>query len=94
MARNVSRGHADDAAHAGHDAHAHGGSSATDEAPDAHGHMAVRRTKVPWVVTVPLILLAIPSVYAGWMYIEPMLFGGYFGNSIFVRPSRTPSSPS
>jgi NADH-quinone oxidoreductase subunit L len=24
----------------------------------------------PWVVTVPLILLAIPSVYAGWAYIE------------------------
>ena len=33
----------------------------------------------------PLILLALPSIYAGWMYIEPMLFGGWFGDSIFVR---------
>jgi NADH-quinone oxidoreductase subunit L len=40
----------------------------------------------PWVVTVPLILLAIPSVYAGWAYIEPMLFGEGLGNAIKVRP--------
>jgi NADH-quinone oxidoreductase subunit L len=40
----------------------------------------------PWVVTVPLILLAIPSVVAGWIAIEPLLYGGYFGNSIFVLP--------
>jgi NADH-quinone oxidoreductase subunit L len=40
----------------------------------------------PWVVTVPLIMLAIPSVTAGWIAIEPLLFGGYFGNSIFVLP--------
>jgi NADH-quinone oxidoreductase subunit L len=40
----------------------------------------------PWVVTVPLILLAIPSVVAGWIGIEPLVYGGYFGNSIFVLP--------
>jgi NADH-quinone oxidoreductase subunit L len=40
----------------------------------------------PWVVTVPLILLAIPSVVAGWIAIEPLLFGGYFGSSIVVLP--------
>ena len=40
----------------------------------------------PWVVTVPLILLAIPSVIAGWIAIEPLLFGGYFKESIFVLP--------
>ena len=39
----------------------------------------------PWVVTVPLILLAMPSIYAGWAHIEPMLFGDWFGDSIFVR---------
>ena len=39
----------------------------------------------PWVVTIPLILLALPSIYSGWTYIEPMLFGGWFGDSIFVR---------
>ena len=43
----------------------------------------------PWVVTVPLILLAIPSVFAGWVDIEPLLFGGYFGNSICRAARRT-----
>jgi NADH-quinone oxidoreductase subunit L len=38
----------------------------------------------PWVVTLPLVLLAIPSVLIGWFSIEPLLFGGYFGNSIRV----------
>jgi NADH-quinone oxidoreductase subunit L len=38
------------------------------------------------VVTVPLILLAIPSVYAGWAYLEPMVIGDYFGSSIVIRP--------
>jgi NADH-quinone oxidoreductase subunit L len=40
----------------------------------------------PWVVTVPLILLAIPSIYAGWAYIEPVLFGDFFGTSIVIAP--------
>ena len=42
----------------------------------------------PWVVTVPLILLAIPSVFIGWIGIEPMLFGEYFGESLHVDPQR------
>ena len=40
----------------------------------------------PGVVTVPLVLLAIPSVIMGWICIEPMLFGGLFGDSLFVLP--------
>ena len=40
----------------------------------------------PWVVTVPLILLAIPSVVIGWFTIGPLLFGGFFGDAIFVLP--------
>jgi NADH-quinone oxidoreductase subunit L len=40
----------------------------------------------PWVVTVPLILLAIPSLVIGWLTIQPVLFGDYFGNAIFVLP--------
>lgn len=40
----------------------------------------------PWVVTVPLVLLAIPSIGIGALYFEPMLFGGFFGDSIFVLP--------
>jgi len=38
----------------------------------------------PWVVTAPLILLAIPSAFIGWFTIEPTLFGDFFGSSIFV----------
>jgi NADH-quinone oxidoreductase subunit L len=37
------------------------------------------------VVTVPLMLLAIPTVAAGWL-IGPMLFGGFFGGSIVIAP--------
>ena len=59
----------------GHDDAAHGG-----------GHHGGPPKESPWVVTVPLILLAIPSVYAGWAYVEPMLIETYFGNSIVVRP--------
>ena len=40
----------------------------------------------PLVVTVPLVALAVPSVVIGWPLIGPMLFGDFFGDSIFVRP--------
>ncbi|HSH44026.1 MAG TPA: NADH-quinone oxidoreductase subunit L [Arenicellales bacterium] len=40
----------------------------------------------PWVVTLPLVLLAVASIGAGALYFEPMLFGGFFGDSIFVLP--------
>jgi len=55
----------------GHDEHGHGG----------HG---VEPRESPWVVTVPLIALAIPSVCIGWMTIDPTLIGDWFGNSIVV----------
>jgi NADH-quinone oxidoreductase subunit L len=38
----------------------------------------------PWVVTLPLVLLAIPSVVIGWFTIKSLLFGGYFEGSIRV----------
>jgi NADH-quinone oxidoreductase subunit L len=41
----------------------------------------------PWVVTVPLILLAIPSVIAGYA-IGPMLFGDFFDGVLHVNPER------
>ncbi len=40
----------------------------------------------PWVVTLPLVLLAIPSVIAGWPDIGPLLFGDFFQGAIFVTP--------
>ena len=39
----------------------------------------------PWVVTVPLMILAIPTVAAGW-FIGPIVFGDYFNNVIYVSP--------
>ncbi len=42
----------------------------------------------PWVVTAPLILLAIPSVVIGYLTIQPMLFGEFFSDSIFVNIER------
>ena len=83
--------HGNERFHAGHDDHAthdepaHDASAAADEEPDAHGHAGGPPRESPWVVTIPLILLALPSIYSGWTYIEPMLFGGWFGDSIFVR---------
>jgi NADH-quinone oxidoreductase subunit L len=41
----------------------------------------------PWVVTVPLVLLAIPSLVIGFFTIGPLLFGGWFGQSIHVEES-------
>jgi NADH-quinone oxidoreductase subunit L len=38
----------------------------------------------PWVITGPLVLLAIPSAIIGWPTIGPVLFGDYFGGAIFV----------
>jgi len=42
----------------------------------------------PWVVTVPLILLAIPSVIIGAPFVGSMLLGDFFANSIHVAPER------
>ena len=61
-----------------------------DQNPDAHhghghGHHnePAHPHESPWVVTVPLVLLAIPSVVIGFMTIEPMLYGAFFKDSIF-----------
>jgi NADH-quinone oxidoreductase subunit L len=50
---------------------------------DAHTREHLHET--PWVVTGPLIALAIPSVIAGYL-IGPVLFGGYFDGVIHVLP--------
>ena len=63
-----------------------------DQNPDAHhgdhhGHHSTEQAphESPWVVTVPLILLAIPSVVIGFLTIQPMLFGDFFKDAIFVN---------
>jgi NADH-quinone oxidoreductase subunit L len=70
-------GHHDDG-HAPHDdAHANHGA----EEP-GHEEMHGKPHETPWVVTLPLVLLAIPSVVIGGLTIGPMLYGGWFGASI------------
>ncbi|TAM42492.1 MAG: NADH-quinone oxidoreductase subunit L [Rhodanobacter sp.] len=39
----------------------------------------------PWVVTVPLVALAIPSLLIGYLTIGPLLYGNWFGGSIHVK---------
>jgi len=41
--------------------------------------------ETPWVVTLPLVMLAIPSLIIGWPAVEPLLFGGFFGDAIVVQ---------
>ncbi|HNX69951.1 NADH-quinone oxidoreductase subunit L [Rivihabitans pingtungensis] len=54
-----------------------------------HGHAHVPHES-PWVVTLPLVLLAIPSVIIGFIAIEPMLFGDFFKNVIFINHEAHP----
>jgi NADH-quinone oxidoreductase subunit L len=70
-------GHADSHAHDHHaeqgDDHAHHGLAEGEKPHES-----------PLVVTLPLILLAIPSIIIGFYTITPLLFGTYFGDSIFI----------
>lgn len=50
-----------------------------------HGDHAEKPHESPWVVTVPLLLLAIPSVIIGFITIQPMLFGEFLKDAIFVN---------
>jgi len=60
--------------HHGHDDHGH------DQSPH----------ESPWVVTVPLLLLAIPSVVIGYLTIDPMLYGEFFKDAIFINADKHP----
>ena len=44
---------------------------------------------VGWDMKGPLVALAIPSLLIGWFTVEPVLFGGYFGDAIRVLPATT-----
>ena len=71
------------------DAHHHDAS----EEPDPHHHHADHSTphESPWVVTVPLVLLAIPSVVIGFMTISPMLYGDFLKDAITVDADKHPA---
>ncbi|MEO8152256.1 MAG: NADH-quinone oxidoreductase subunit L [Rhizobacter sp.] len=57
---------------------------------DAHGEHHDPHES-PWVVTLPLVLLAIPSVVIGYLTIEPMLYGDFFKDSIFFNLEKHPA---
>jgi NADH-quinone oxidoreductase subunit L len=56
-----------------------------EERMDAHTREHLHES--PWVVTLPLILLAIPSVVIGWFTVGPVLFGSFFDGAIVVSPA-------
>ncbi len=60
----------------GHDDDGHG--------HDAHHGHGGKPHESPWVVTVPLMMLAIPSVLAGYL-LDPMVVGDFFNKAIFVN---------
>ncbi|WP_310611767.1 NADH-quinone oxidoreductase subunit L [Limnohabitans sp.] len=68
-----------DAHHSHDDHHGH----------DDHGHDHGPHES-PWVVTVPLVLLAIPSVLIGFYTIDPLLFGEFFSDAIFINADKHP----
>ena len=67
--------------------HNHGYAGHVSEGHLEPGHLPHPPKESPWVVTVPLILLAVPSLVIGWLTIQPVLYGGFFGSSIYVAPN-------
>jgi NADH-quinone oxidoreductase subunit L len=64
-----------------HDPHAH---------HDSHG-LSHTPHESPWVVTLPLVLLAIPSVGIGYLTMDDMLFGEFFSDAIRVNAVAHPA---
>jgi NADH-quinone oxidoreductase subunit L len=61
-----------------------------DDDEHGHGH-AHTPHESPWVVTVPLLLLAIPSVVIGYLTIQPLLYGDFLKDAIFIDLHRHPA---
>ncbi len=73
-----------DAHHDHHDDHGH-------DDDHGHGHGDGKPHESPWVVTVPLLLLAIPSVVIGFITIQPMLFGDFLKDAITINAAAHPA---
>ena len=80
--------HGADDSHGHDDAHGHASSQAHGGGHADHVHTP---HESPWVVTLPLVLLAIPSVLIGYLTIAPMLYGELFKDSIFINAQRHPA---
>ncbi len=82
-------GKAHESAHATHAAHDDHRADAVHE--EHHGLAPGQKPReTPLVVTLPLVLLAIPSVIIGYITIEPMLYGGFFKDAIFINAEAHP----
>jgi len=81
--------------HAKHDADAHDAHGDHDDEHASHDHHGLapgqKPHETPWVVTLPLVLLAIPSMVIGFFAIEPMLYGEYFKGVIFIDNEAHPA---
>ena len=76
-----------------HPADVHNGDHDDEEvSPDHHHGLAPGQKphETPWVVTLPLVLLAIPSVIIGYLTVEPMLYGGFFKDAIYINAEAHP----
>lgn len=63
-----------------------------DEHGHHHGLSANDNPKEsPWVVWVPLVILAVPSLVIGWFIIEPLLYGGYFSDAVHIDSAAHPA---
>ena len=66
-----------------------------DHHDDDHGHAHAAHAHVPhespWVVTAPLVLLAIPSVVIGFLTVGPLLFGDFLKSAVFVDAAKHPA---
>ncbi|HUI99589.1 MAG TPA: NADH-quinone oxidoreductase subunit L [Usitatibacter sp.] len=81
-------GEADESTYRGEVVEGHGAEKKVHGAEEPH-HEAMhgKPRESPWVVTVPLVLLAIPSIFIGAMTIRPMLYGGWFEGAIAATPT-------
>jgi len=74
--------------HVSNTAHDESHSADSHHDDDHHGDDSHARSsphESPWVVTVPLIALAIPSILIGWFSARAILFDGWLGTAIVVR---------
>ena len=72
----------------GKDHHDHDGDHDEEEVSTDHHHGLAPGQKPhepSWVVILPLVMLAIPSVLIGFITIEPMLFGDFFLDSVYIN---------
>ena len=67
------------------ESHGHGHDGHDDHGHHEPGVLAHAPKESPWVVTVPLVLLAIPSLLVGFFTVGPVLFGNWFGKAIHVE---------